>query len=376
MAQQIPTKTFQAILEDAVAAVQGAARQLLDFTVGSILRAVMEATAAMALWLQAIALQILSLTRFSTSSGTDADTWGADFAFTRLPAQAASGPVTFSRATPTLLALIPVGTSVQTLDGSQKYTVIADTGQAAFDAAQNAYVLNAGVASISATIEAVVSSSSGNAGAGFINTMGVALAGVDAVTNPSPFENGADSETDAAFRERFVLYIAGLSKATLAAIGSAIKNIQQGVVYSITENQNFDGTPNPGFFYVVVDDGSGAPSGDFLATVGNAVDTVRPIGSSFAVFPPTLVSVDVALTLTVAAGYDKPTLSLAVQTALLTYISALTIGQTLPYTRIAQIAYDVSAGITNVTAVSLQSAASDIVATSQQAIRADNISIT
>ena len=372
----ISTQSFGTIVQNAVVAVQGAARQLLDFTVGSVLRAVMEATAAMALWLQGIALQIASLTRFSTSNGPDADSWGADFNFPRLPAQAATGPVTFARFTPTNQALIPVGYFIQTDDGSQKYEVIPDADQTAYDAVQAAYVIPAGVSSCSVTVEAIVESSAGNVGAGFINTLGGTLSGVDTVTNPAPFENGADSETDPAYRARFILYIAGLSKGTKAAIGSAISDLQQGVVFSITENENFDGSPNPGYILVIVDDGSGNPSGGFLSTVANAVDAVRAQGSTFGVFGPSLVTANVALTITVAAGFDKPTLSAQVQTALLTYISALTIGETLPYTRLPQVVYDVSPGITNVTAVTLNTGTADLVATSKQVVRAGSIVIT
>jgi hypothetical protein len=64
-----------------------------------------------------------------------------------------------------------------------------------------------------------------------------------------------------------------------------------------------------------------------------------------------------------------------VQTALLAYISSLTIGQSLPYTRLAQIAYDVSPGITNVSNVSLNGGTADLVATNQQAIRAGVLTI-
>ncbi|MDB6104033.1 MAG: putative phage baseplate protein [Gammaproteobacteria bacterium] len=385
----VQSQSFSTIVQNGVAAVQGAARQLLDFTVGSVLRAVVEATAAMALWLQGIALEIASLTRFSTSNGPDADSWAADFDFTRLAAQAAQGPVTFSRFTPTNQATIPAATSngtdangnivwiggytVQTADGSQKYQVIPDATQATYNATQNAYLIAAGASTGSATVQAIVQSSAGNVGAGFINTLGGALSGIDAVTNPSPFQNGADAETDAAMRARFVLYIAGLSKATLAAIGSAISNIQQGVVYTITENQNFDGTANPGYFFVVVDDGSGNPSISFLSTVANAVNAVRAIGANFGVFGPTVVSATITLTITVATGFDKPTLSAQVQTALLKYISGLSIGQALPYTRLAQIAYDVSSGITNVSLLQLNAGTADLVATSKQAIRSSSI---
>lgn len=373
----IQSQTFGVIVQNAVVAVQGAARQLLDFTVGSVLRAVMEATAAMALWLQGMALQIASLARLSTSNGADADSWCADFGFPRLPAQSATGSVTFSRFTPTNQALIPVGTFIQTSDGSQKYEVIPDAGQAAYDATQSAYVVPAATASISATVQAVSQSSGGNVGAGFINTLGSAIVGIDAVTNPLALENGADSESDAAFRARFVVYIAGISKATVQAIASAIENLQQDIAFSITENQNFDGSVNEGYFYVVADDGSGNPSSDFLSTVSNAVDAVRPIGSTFGVFGPTLITASVAMALTVDTGYDAPTLATQVESALLTYISALSIGETLPFTRLAQIAYDVSPGIINVTAIALNGndSGTDLVASPKQVIRAGAITV-
>lgn len=371
----VQTQSFAILVNNSVTAVQGAARQLLDFTVGSVLRAVMEATAALALWLQGVALQIASLSRFATSNGADADSWAADFNFPRLGAKAASGPATFSRITPTNPALIVVGTPVQTGDGSQKYQVIADTAQPAYDPVQSAYVLSAGVPSISVTIQSTSASSAGNAAAGFINSLGSATPGVDAVTNPNAFQNGRDAESDPAYRARFIVYIAGLSKATRAAIESAIKNIQQDIADEIVENQNFDGSANGGFFYVVADDGSGNPPASFLAAVGNAVDAVRPIGSTFGIFPPTLLTAAVSMTLTVDTGYDKTSLAQLVQTALLTYIGTLTIGETLPITRLAQIAYDVSPGIINVSGITLNGLQADLTATSQQVIRASAVTV-
>ena len=371
----INTQTFGTIVDNAVTAIQATARQLIDFSIGSILRAVMEATAAMALWLQGMALQIAALSRFSTSNGSDADSWAADFNFQRLQAKAATGPVTFSRFTPTNPALILVGSAVQTADGTQKYLVIADTSQAAYSPSQSAYVIPAGVGSVSATVQAVAISSAGNVAAGFVNTLGQSITGVDAVTNPLAFQNGRDAESDEAFRARFWVYIAGLSKATRAAIESAIQNIQQDVTDAIVENQNYDGTANIGYFYAVVDDGSGNPPASFLTNVGNAVDAVRPIGSSFGIFAPTVLTANVAMTLTIDTGYDRPTLTGLAQTAVTEFISALANGQTLPFSRLSQIAYDVSPGITNVTAITLNGLQSDLVATAKQVIRAGSVTV-
>src|SRR5581483_9338135 len=317
------TQTFTSLLENAVAAVQGASRQLLDFTVGSVLRAVIESTCALALWLQAEALQIASLTRFSTSSGADADSWAADFAFERLAAQSATGPVLFARFTSTQQATLNVGQIVQTADGTQKFAVIADTSQPSFDSTQNAYILQAGISEVLATVSAVVPGSAGNVQVGFINTLGSAIPGVDTVTNLVAFTNGADAEPDAAFKARFVLYIQSLSKATPAAISAAIESVQQDVTNSLTENQMFDGTADPGNFYAVVDDGSGSPSASFLSGIANAIDLVRPIGSTFQVFGPTLIQASVQMSLTIAAGYNQAQVDGLVQSAVEDYIASL-----------------------------------------------------
>ena len=41
-----------------------------------------------------------------------------------------------------------------------------------------------------------------------------------------------------------------------------------------------------GHFVVTVDDGTGGPSASLLATVQQAVDAIRPVGTSFAVQGP------------------------------------------------------------------------------------------
>jgi uncharacterized phage protein gp47/JayE len=372
----ISTKTFTDIVSDAVAAIQGASSQLIDMTVGSVLRAVTEASAAIALWIQGLALQIAALTRFATSTGADADSWAADYGFIRLPATPATGPVTFARFTPTALATVPVGSIVQTADGSQKYSVIADTAQAAYSSSLNAYVLSAGVSSITATVQSISLSSAANAAAGIINTLGNSLAGVDTVMNAAGLTNGSDLESDANFKIRFVSYINNLSRATVSAIGNAITSLQQGVTYTLTEGFTYAGAAQLGFFYVVVDDGTGTPSAPFLATVSNAVDAVRPVGSTFSVFAPVVVTANVAMVITTGSGYTHSVIVASVVTALQAFINTLPIGATLPYSRLAQIAYTTSAGVTNVTGVTLNSSTSDLTATAKQIIKTGTISVT
>lgn len=371
----LTTKTFSTLVSDFTAAVQSASSALVDFAIGSILRSISEAMASVVVWIESLILLLLQTTRAATSSGTDLDTWVNDYGLTRLPAQGATGEVTFSRFTATLQALVPVGTTVQTADGTQQYTVIADTTNPAYDATQGGYVIAAGTSSVTVAVQAVNTGAATNAAINTVTVMTQAVPSVDTVTNAAAFTNGADAETDSALRARFISYIANLSKATKSAIGYALLSLQTGVTYSLVENYAYNGTYQPGFFYAVVDDGTGTPSSDFLASASNAIDAVRPFTSSYAVFAPVVVDATVSMTATIAAGYDPIATKALAQAAVENYINALTLAQTLPYTRIAQIAYDASPGITNIGSVLLNSGTSDLTATAKQVIKSAGVTV-
>ena len=371
----IQTQDFVTLVRNQVTAVQGYAKVLVDLTVGSVLRAVVEANAAVVIWLQSQILQVLAITRASTSSGEDLDSWVADFGVTRLAATYATGQVTFSRFTSTQQAVVPVASTVQTGDGSQQYSVVADTTNPAYNATLAGYVLAVGVGSVTVPVVAVVAGAAGNAISGAVTTIAGAISGVDTVTNAAGFTNGADAESDAALRTRFISYVRSLSKATKAAIGYAITSLQQGVTYSLVENETYGGTVQMGYFYAVVDDGTGAPTGTFLSTVANAIDAVRPFCSSFGVFAPVLVNATVAMTVTVASGYDAAATKTLVSNALKAYINSLQLGQTLTYSRLSQIAYDASPGVTNVTAITLNGGTADLAATAKQVIKWSSVTV-
>ena len=351
---------FATLVQTMGTAVLGRASAVIDLTVGSVARTILEANASVALWLQWLILQVLSMTRLSTSTGTNVDSWVGDFGMSRIPAVAASGQVTFSSYTTSQQRLIVPGVSVKTADGTQIFTVVADTTNAAWSAAQGGFVVAAGVASVTVTVQASVAGAAGNVQAGAIALIASAISGIDTVTNAASFTNGIDAETDAALKARFANYIASLSKATLPAVEYAISSVQQGLSYSVTENSTLGGVYEPGHFLVVVDDGSGAPPSTLLSTVYAAVDQMRPIGSTFEVHGPTLVGCTIGLTISVSVGASKPAIIGPVAQAIQSYVDALPIGGTLYLTRVVQIAYDTNSAITNVSAVTINSATSDL----------------
>lgn len=379
----LSTQSFTTLVTNYASAVQASCATLFNFTKGSVLRAIGEATSAVALWLQGLIVSLLATVRLSTSSGTDVDSWLADFGFSRLPSNPASGLVTFSRLTPTNQAVIPVGTVLQTNDASLQYVVNADTSNAAYSStviSGGGFVIGAGNASISVTATCVTAGSSGapdssgNVGAGTVTSLTTAIPYVDTVTNPAAFTNGADPETDAAVRARFVLWLNSLAEGTVAAVKAAVASVQQGLNYNVLENVQYNGTTQQGAFTVIVDDGTGAPPATLLTAVSAAVDAIRPLTSTFSVHGPLVVPVIVAMSISTATGYDHSSVTSQVQAALQGYINSLSIGQSLSYTKLAQLAYEASAGVATVLpGYTVNSGTSDVVATGVIVLKASSV---
>lgn len=372
---QLSLQSFAAMVEQMAASVQGAATQVLDLTVGSVLRAVLEANASLGLWLQWLIVEVLLATRLSTSTGADCDSFGADFGFVRLPASAATGLVTFGRFAPVLSAFVPNGTTVVTGDGSQGFAVIADTTNPAYSASLGGYTLGSGITGVDLPVAASMAGAAGNVVAGAISLLTSAIAGVDTVNNAAPLAGGLDAESDAAFKARFGNYLASLSRATPGAIRETVAGVQQGLSVAIGENVDQTGAPSPGNFVVTVDDGSGAPPASLLATIQQAVDAVRPVGTRFAVQGPVVTRANVSLFLGLTAGVQAQAAVGAVTEAIGGYIQGLPVGATLPYSKLLQLAYDASGAVVNVTGALLNGGTADLVPSSFGVVRAGTIGV-
>jgi len=368
-------KDFTTLVRDQVTAIQGRAAGLVDFTIGSLLRAITESNASILQWLQQLIVTLLATTRAATSSGADLDSWMADFGFYRLSASFAVGSVTYSRFTPAVSALVPIGAIVGSADGSQQYTVAIDTTNGMYNAGLGGYLIPAGTASVTVPVVASTAGAAGNALIGTVTVIVGTISGIDTVTNLAVFAGGVDPESDSAFRARFVLWVQSLSKAVKASIGYALSNMQQGVSYTLTENQDYSGNTLYGYFYAVVDDGSGSPPGSFLVSAAAAIESVRGFTIRYGVFGPNLVTANVGMTITTDSTVVHSVVVAQVVTAFQAYISSLTLGQILPYTQLAAIAYGVTPAITNVSAVLLNGSTADLGATPKQVIRPGTVTV-
>lgn len=354
---QLQLQTFSTVVGNTVAAIQGAATRLLDLTVGSTLRAIVEANASLALWMQWLMVLVLRTTRAATSTGPDLDTWVADFGLARVAAVVSSGVLTFSRFSPVVASVVPVGTLVKTSDGTQSFTVVADDTYPNFVLGQNGaasvFTVAAGTASVTVPAFAAVAGSAGNVQPATITLIAAALPGIDTVSNPAAFTGGLDAESDATLRDRFSLFLASRSRATPAAIAFAAASVQQGLTTLLVENQTPDGAARPGTFTFIVDDGSGNPPAALLASISTAIEAVRPVGASYAVQPPTVLRPAVSMTLTTAPGANHAAVVAEAVAALYGAIGQLPIGGALSVTRAAAIAYAADPAVTNVASVTL-----------------------
>jgi uncharacterized phage protein gp47/JayE len=369
-------KGFSQLIEDMGAALQSSASNLIDVSVGSVIRAVFEANASVVLWLQWLVVQVLQSTRASTSSGPDLDSWMLDFSLTRLPAIPSTGIVAFSRFAPNLSAAVPVGTVVKTADGSLSFSVVKDQSLSIWQASSSTYVLPSGVASADLPVICLIGGSAGNVLAGTITVIAASLPGIDQVNNAAPLSNGADAESDQAFRIRFQNYLASRSRATPIAVRNAIANVRQGLNVLIEENTAPDGTARAGSFLVIVDDGTGYPASGLLSMVATAVDSVRPIGTTFAVIAPKVLTVNVSLAATLTSAAAAAQSVASIENYISAYLNSLPIGSSASVTRVAQNAYLAGSGIENIAGIRLNASPSDIVPPPLTVIKSGEIVVT
>lgn len=360
---RLATRTFAQYVQDMAATIQGGASQVLDLSVGSVIRSLLEAHASVALWLQVLIADVLDASRAGTARGNALDTWMADFALFRLPATYATGYAAFSRNSDIGTVEILPRTRVRSSSGDLTFLVVGDPSHGHWVPELSGYLLPVGQQSVTLPIRAEIPGSVGNVGTGSITLLTSSVAGLDAVENVQPTSGGMDAESDEALRRRFIDYINSRSKATSDAISYAIQSSRQGLRFRIHENQDSDGSFRPGHFIIVIDDGTRAPTQELLSLVSEQIDLVRPIGASFAVSGPIVQTCDItcSISLTVSDTVIANQIKASVTQSIRQFVMNLGISETLPTTRVAQIVYASDPRISNVFNIRINGQIDDLV---------------
>lgn len=381
-------KSQEKFVSDEIQSVQAQAGNQFTFPIGSIVRALVEAHGRTALWLESLAQYVLARTRLATSIGNDVDTFVQDFGLFRLPGVAASGAVVFSSFSATQERVIaPFTSTVTTPDGAVTFQVTIDTTNPYWVPSQNSYVIPVNTFLADVPVIALKEGIQGNVAAHQISIINSPIVGIDTVDNEFAFDNGKDAQTDAQLRKYFVDYLGSLSRATLTAIQFAIETVEQGLVYTIVENIDYTTQAQRlGYFYAIVDDGSGSISTELYDNIVNSIEQYRGLTIMFEVQRPILLNANIAATINLPSGFSSTTLIAAVESALTSYIDSIPMGGgTLFYSRLFQVIYNVILSEINndnnfldefsITGLTINSSTSDLVSNAKQSIRPGTYSI-
>jgi hypothetical protein len=105
------------------------------------------------------------------------------------------------------------------------------------------------------------------------------------------------------------------------------------------------------------------------------VQAVRAATINAYVIAAAPLAANISMTLTSAPNTNHAAAVAAVQAALAGYIGGLGVGNKLPYTRLAQLAYDSSSAITNITGLTLNGGTTDLVPSDFQVVRAGALTV-
>ncbi len=379
----LPEKQFDELVNDQVAAIQASAGQVLDFSVGSILLAIVESNAGNTLWIEGLVTKLLAITRLTTSKGEDVDTFLAQFGLERLGAVNSTGEVTFSRFTPSVQAVIPAGTLDTITQGALvyspasqvTYSVYADASNPNYDPDLNAYVIPIDTSNATVPIVALTAGAIGNVLVNQITTISSVIIGVDTVTNDQPLTNGQDQESDDAAKIRFVLYINSLSKATKQALEAVIAGTEGVKRYKLVENEDVIGNTLYGFFYAVIDDGTGNASDTLLQNVQIALYATRGFTIGFSVYAPTPFPIGITATVTANGTIPADTVKANILSALQQYIISLGFDALIPYSRIPWVIYNADPTVTDITSYTLNGSTIDITLSGRQIATVGTLSV-
>lgn len=287
---------------------------------------------------------LLLLAFADTAEGELLDRRVAEFGLTRKPAVKATGQVTFTGPEGTV---IPAGTRLVT--GGVEPIYFVTTAEA---------TITGGTATVSA--EAEEGGAKGNVAAGEITSLAVgeSLFGVVSVTNPQPFDGGADTESDDDLRARF------FDRVRKPVTSGNANHYRQWAleVAGVGDAKVYPVANGPGTVKVVLlDPEKTAPPQAVVDEVAAYIESVRPVGASVEVVAATEVPIDVSATLTLAADKELSDVQTEFESLLTDYLKSLAFADpVVRYSKIASLLIDidgvldysgltVNGGISNVT---------------------------
>jgi uncharacterized phage protein gp47/JayE len=305
-------KKFQDILKDLFTFV-GEGGKLTDFNVGSALRTILEAVAAIVeeVWYR---LQFfVSLFFLGTSKGEWIDRRLNDLGMLRQEGSASYGLITAGRDSPSPMTIkISAGTVFQDETGTLQYITQKDA------------ILNIGDSAVDIEAQATDIGSAYDLPPGTaLKQAGIAISGLE-WGKIKLMGGGADIESDEDYVNRVPEYFDSLSRGTGPALKYAAKDVKG--VMSVTLKENY---PSKGWFTIYIDDGSGVANETLLQSVRAVLEDYRAFTVKYIVASATLLDFTTQIQLTYDEDTQAEHVKPAVQSAIVKYVNALKMGQAL-----------------------------------------------
>lgn len=285
--------------------------KVTDFSVGSVIRAILKAVAATIFELWYFVSDAVKLAFISTTRDEYLDGKANDYGLTRKPSLYAKGTVTFFRLTPSNTVItIPKGSLV-----TRQYPTLLE-----YRTTQEA-VINEYIESIDVPVECTVPGAIGNTISNTINLISSSIPGVDGVINKSPISGGVEEESDDDLRVRVLNTFKGAKVGTNTWYEELAKSVPGVFSAKVVGNRG------PGSVDIVIlGYGNTLPTTELLAAVQAVIDENKILGVDAKVFSPPAKMITITAVIEVFTGIDKPSVINLATSAISDFIYNLGIG--------------------------------------------------
>lgn len=310
-------KPFDKIVADMVSWVVANSPEVSDMTPGSLIRSFCEATA--------LTVEELYVATYLGFRRYLSEVPSLIFDFDKKAGTKATSSVIFSRSGTTGTATIVSGTEVSTPTGLSFFTTDLVT------------IADGNSDSPTIEVEAEEVGTAYNVSANSITVLAESIDGVESVTNSIGAVGGTATESDYQYNQRFQAYIEGLAGSNTAGLIAGALSVEGITSASIVEHFPPISNENVSIY---VDDGTlVSVSAEQLAEVQEIIDGdgtesnpgYRAAGVNAVVKAPSIITVNVDVSVEVIEGVDTDQIKTDISTVLTDYINNLGVGADVVY---------------------------------------------
>lgn len=230
------------------------------------------------------------------------------------------------------------------------------------------------------SIRAVAAGQVGNVAANTITKMPMTITGINSVTNTIPTTGGYEAENDADLLDRYYLALrtppTSGNKYHYLMWAKEVEGVGDAKVYPLDKGTNT-------VTVVIIDADKQPPEEELIKKVQDYIDPnsagigegQAPIGAMCYVEGATGVSVNVALNLTVANGYEKESVKASIESNIEAHLKDIAFKQTyLSYARVGSIIFDTE-GVEDYTDLKLNDTTSNVSIADRQVLTLGGVSL-